>query len=45
MSLSCRSLWNNILKYIAYIMFSLEESNFCLPLDDVMKSQVEYKCD
>jgi hypothetical protein len=29
--------WNHALKYVAYIMFYLEESKFSLPLEDAMK--------
>jgi len=45
MGLNWRDMWNHTLKYIAYIMFYLEESKFCLPLEGVMSSRIEEKCD
>ena len=33
MDINWREMLKHTLKYIAYIMFYLEESEFCLPLD------------
>jgi len=45
MDINWREMLKHTLKYIAYIMFYLEESEFCLPLDGAMSSPIGEKCD